>query len=82
MATTRAKFRCNTVKRWSNNADGQRVYEFTAVYDDGTPENQRYAKYTPSGRLEITVDNPAVEFELGKDYYLDFTPVEATSGAS
>jgi len=76
-ATTRAKFRCATEKRYSKKADGQRIYEFHAVYDDGTPENERYAKYTPSGRIEITVDNPAVEFELGRDYYLDFTPVEA-----
>lgn len=76
MVTVRAKFRCATEKRYSKTADAQRFYEFTAVYDDGTPENKRYAKYTPSGRLEITVDNPAVEFELGKDYYLDFTPVD------
>lgn len=53
-----------------------RTYRFSAVYDDGQPENQRYAKYTPSGELRIQVDNPAVEFECGKDYYLDFTPVE------
>lgn len=76
MATTRAKFRCsaeNSRKFGPGDGDKNRVYEFFAVFDDGTPENERYAKYTPSGKLEITVDNPAVVFEPGKNYYLDFT---------
>ena len=39
------------------------------------PENQRYHKYSPSGKLEITVSNPALRgaFKPGKSYYLDFT---------
>lgn len=80
MATTRAKFRCNTenTKIWNRQIVGgtSREYEFTAVYDNGTPENARYAKATPVGRLTISVDNPAVMFEPGKDYYLDFTPAD------
>jgi len=75
----RAKFRCNTenTKVWNRRVDGaiSREYEFSAVYDDGTPENQRYAKATPVGRLTITVDNPAVVFDPGKDYYLDLVEV-------
>lgn len=78
MATTRAKFHCNSVEQFNANGEGQRTYRFSAVYDDGIPENQRYAKYTPSGELRIQVDNPAVSFEPGKAYYLDFTPVEDT----
>lgn len=79
---TRAKFRCQTenTKVWNRQHAVEhgtsREYEFMAVYDDGTPENARYAKATPVGRLTITVDNPAVVFEPGKDYYLDFTPVD------
>jgi hypothetical protein len=51
---------------------------FYAVGADEVPENQRFHKYTPSGRLEITIDNPSAAeyFQLGKQYYLDFT--EAT----
>lgn len=76
MITTRAKFMCITETRNSYNAaDGVRTYKFQAVYDAAVPEDQRYAKYTPSGSLEITVDNPNVKFELGQQYYLDFTPV-------
>jgi hypothetical protein len=75
MITTRAKFTCISETRSSYNAaDGVRTYEFQAVYDDDVPEDQRYAKYTPSGSLKITVDNPNVQFELGHQYYLDFTP--------
>jgi len=48
----------------------------SAVPADELPENQRYHKYTPSGELKMTIDNPPAEefFELGKSYYLDFTP--------
>lgn len=53
-----------------------RTFRFMAVYDLNVPEDQRYAQATPSGTLQIQVDNPAVSFEPGKDYYLDFTPVE------
>lgn len=54
-----------------------RTYRFLASYDTSVPEDQRYAKATPSGQLTIAVDNPAVVFEPGKSYYLDFTPVES-----
>ncbi len=54
----------------------QAQYNFMAVGADNVPENQRYHKYTPQGNLTITVDNPSVEFELGADYYLDFSKAE------
>lgn len=69
---TRGKFKCQSETR--SNYSGI-TYKFHAVCNDGTPENERYHKYTPSGSVEITVDNPAVVFELGADYYLDFTKV-------
>lgn len=73
--SVRAKFRVDAVKQVHWNKD-VRVVELTAVYDDGTPENQRYAKATPSGSISLTIDNPpaAAQFELGKVFYLDFTP--------
>lgn len=81
----RAKFRCQfeTYKKWGP-GDGQatRTYEFMAVYDPDVPEDQRYAKASPSGSLTIQVDNPAVSFEPGKSYYLDFTEADETSGGS
>jgi hypothetical protein len=59
-----------------------RVYRFTAQYDTTLPEDQRYAQATPSGTLQISVDNPLVTFEPGKAYYLDFTPADPDQPAS
>lgn len=75
MKAVRAKFRCNSVETFQ--AGGMRTFRFAAEYDANLPEDQRYARYTPSGELRITVDNPAVSFKPGMSYYLDFTPVEA-----
>lgn len=74
-ASTRAKFRCVgfTTTRWDDRADETRAFEFQAQYDPDQPEDQRYAKATPIGKLTITVDNPAVTFEPGQAYYLDIT---------
>jgi hypothetical protein len=78
--TTRAKFRCISETRSAYNVEaGVRTYKFQALYDDTVPEDQRFAKYTPSGSLEISVDNPNVEFKLGVQYYLDITPAEVTA---
>lgn len=48
-----------------------------AVTDDGIEENKRYAKYTPSGRIEMTVDNPPAlaALPLGSVHYVDFSAV-------
>lgn len=73
MTTTRAKFRCNSVQI---NSYGPRQYEFTAVMDNDTPENQRFAKSTPSGVLKMAVDNPDVDLLVGQAYYLDLTLAE------
>ena len=53
-----------------------RTYRFSAVTDSSTPENERFAQATPIGELRIQVDNPAVIFEPGSSYYLDFTPAD------
>ncbi|HEX5404792.1 MAG TPA: hypothetical protein VFX16_21095 [Pseudonocardiaceae bacterium] len=74
--TIRAKFRCTEETRYSYNPQA-RTLKFQAVSDDGVPEHQRFAKATPSGSLQINVDNPAVQFEVGAHYYLDFTKVDS-----
>jgi hypothetical protein len=86
----RAKFRCTSAKtfsagsvqttRWTPDgpepvASYPREFVFTATSDYDTPENLRFAQSTPSGSLAMTVDNPAVEFVPGLDYYLDFSLV-------
>lgn len=84
MTTVRAKLQCSSVKFMSGNITPEpgakrwpRAYEFYAVYDTSVPEDQRYATATPYAKLEISVDNPAVHFEPGKAYYVDFVQVDA-----
>lgn len=75
--TVRAKFRCTSIERFgTSEAEGPVNYRFAPVYDQSIPEDQRYAKFTPSGELRLYVDNPAVSFEAGKAYYLDIAPAE------
>lgn len=52
---------------------GCKRFVFYAVCDDGTPENQKFAKYTPNATLSFMVNNPAVEsqYVLGGYYYFD-----------
>lgn len=76
MIRIRAKFRCISETRSAFGAQESKTYRFQAMYDPDLPEDQRFAKATPSGTLEINVDNPAAQFELGRTYYLDFTPVD------
>jgi hypothetical protein len=44
-------------------------------YDPNLPEDQKYSVATPSGRIEMLVDNPPARafFKPGKAYYVDFT---------
>jgi hypothetical protein len=59
--------------KFGHSSELQHEYEFTAVHDNDTPENERYSLYTPTGSLTLTVTNPAVSFTPGAYYYLDFT---------
>ena len=76
----RAKFKVASITSFP----GQQAKSFKlcAICDDTTEENRKFAKYTPSGTLEMWVDNPpaAEVFEQYKEFYLDFIPVEATEG--
>jgi hypothetical protein len=46
-------------------------------YGDGA-DNEIWSKYTPSGKIEMTITNPgAIDlFEPGKAYFVDFNPAE------
>lgn len=67
----RAKVRCN--------AKSQNDVCFTTVYEPDeskNDENARFTKATPWGDIRLGIDNPqAIEqFEVSKEYYVDFTP--------
>jgi hypothetical protein len=60
---------------------GGKEIELTPQYDQSIPEDQRFQKATPSGRITMQIDNPAAaeQLRLGRTFYVDFTPVaEAT----
>ena len=65
-------------------AHGSQKFIFSPQYDTSIPEDQRFQKASPSGRFEITVDNPAAQafFKIGQCYYFDATPVPAPAAGS
>lgn len=71
----RAKFKLIeiTATHW-----GSKRLKFSCEYDSTIPEDQRFQKATPTGSIEMQIDNPAAveQFALGKTYYADFTPAE------
>lgn len=75
----RAKLRCTSVEDFGPHA--ARSYKFSAAVDKaGIPEAEQFTRYTPTASLTIAVDNAAVRFEPGKEYFVDFTPVETAGG--
>lgn len=70
----RCKFQLSEVTTY---AHGTRKFTFTPQYDTSIPEDQRFAKASPSGKFEIYVDNPAVDWQVGQFYYFDASPVPA-----
>jgi hypothetical protein len=47
-------------------------------YDSKVAEDVSFSKATPSGRIEMQIDNPAAieAMPIGKLFYVDFSPVE------
>lgn len=71
-ARIRAKFVCNQREQLG---DGSRNFTFDAVVSsDENSENAQFWKYTPAGSLSLSCMNDRVDFEEGKEYYLDITP--------
>jgi len=55
-----------------------RTLKFAPVYGNNDPnhENTKFWKSSPSGSISLGTINPEAwkHFELGKEYYIDFTP--------
>lgn len=70
--SVRAKFVCN------GNIEG--AVSLQAV-TQGSEENKIFWDYTPSGIINLFITNPNAvnQFEPGKEYYVDFTPVSEAS---
>lgn len=68
---TRAKFECHKIEVDSY---GRTVHLGVVYSDDIQSEDGRFTKATPSGKIEMRVDNPdaGIQFEPGKKYYVTF----------
>jgi hypothetical protein len=69
--TVRAKMKCEEkrVKTWG---EGITLVPVTS----GSEENKAFFKSSPAGKVELDIVNKAAadQFEVGKEYYVDFTP--------
>lgn len=70
--SVRAKFKCHSILVH----EAGRTVKFGAVVND-SDENKSWSKWTPSGDLTMSITNPDAyeQFEVGKCYFLDFSPV-------
>lgn len=71
----RAKFRCEQI---ADNSEGNGSRVLLRPVTCGSEENERFFNLTPYGLIEIgTVNLDSVkEFEIGSDYYVDFTKAD------
>jgi hypothetical protein len=72
----RAKFVCVGIE--DQPTYEQKVVSFSAVVS-GSEENKSFAKYTPSGNVQMYISyetEASNAFEQGKEYFLDFSPAE------
>lgn len=81
--TVRAKFFVQDIRH--SDVPGTDQYAIVKMapvfgaYGDGDEEaNKSWSKWTPSGSLEMAITNPEAiaKFEIGKSYFLDFTPAD------
>ncbi len=74
--STRAKFTLVSINemRFSPTSSTKTLH-FHTQYDPTIPEDQSFTKATPTGKIEMRVDNPAAleQFVPGEAYYVDFT---------
>lgn len=72
----RAKFKINSKEE---TIDGVTIKAWPVT--NGSEENQEFFRWTPSGKIELGTVNKAVadQFQIGKEYYVDFTPADESS---
>lgn len=84
MTAMRAKVRVTGIKPYPEDGETHQetlTFNFPAkdgAYPaDGSDEDQQFARFSPSGSLELTVANPNLigKFAIGDTFYLDFVPV-------
>ncbi len=74
----RAKMQVQSVTKHHGGAETVKMSAVTGKGPfgaEGASEDNTYARYTPSGSVELNVNNPALagKIEPGKKFYVDFT---------
>lgn len=77
MSTVRAKFVCTSV-----HGTHLKSVNLNAV-TGGSAENKEFFAASPGGSISLAVLNEAAsaQFEVGKEFYVDFTPAPAPEAA-
>lgn len=81
--SVRAKFRVDRIERslhWDRTKGEIQTIVMSPVCD-GSDENKRFYAATPSGQVNLGTVNgeAAAQFQLGEEYYVDFTPAKSGS---
>lgn len=71
----RAKFRVDSYETWLFSGREMRAIKMSPVSNGG---EEQFFTFTLSGQLPLgtVTANAWQQFELGKEYYLDFTPAD------
>lgn len=76
----RAKMKVSNVKNYGSSEEliFNAVSKKDGYPDDGSDENNTFAKWTPSAELKMSITNPALigQFTEGQEFYVDFTPTQ------
>lgn len=81
MPAMRAKVRVTAIRPYPDEGEATQetlIFNFPAKDGpypaDGSDEDQQFARWSPSGSLELTVANPNLlgKFAVGDTFYLDF----------
>lgn len=76
----RAKFKVSEIiERTLSPGYSQTSIVLTPQYDQKLAEDLSFSKATPSGRIEMQIDNPVAlaAMPIGTLFYVDFVPVTA-----
>lgn len=78
-ASMRAKMKVQSVTQFGSSEQLKLSAVSASSYpDNGSDEDNTYAKFSPTAELTITIANPALigKFAPGETYYVDFTPAQ------
>ena len=76
----RAKFKCTSITRREGWGEFKEIRDIELqVVCGGSDDNKKFFAASPSGSIKLGCANAAAseQFEIGKEYYVDFTPANS-----